>query len=359
MNSQVKITLVGDIFPGERDFTLNYGIKSQFEKHNGKLWIDAIKSILGDNDIVIGNLESPLVYSNETPKKTFYGTPDFAFFLKKCNINVLNVSNNHILEHGQYGFESTLRSLNQANLGIVGNIADSYSKIQIVNVGNIKIGIAGFSNVDLHKIHNDNSFAVLNENNVLDSLSKMSQLAVDIKILCFHWGNEYVHFPSLEQRKMAYRFIDAGAHIIAGHHSHVIQPYEKYKNGHILYSMGNFMFDFLHSKKVRIGLITSLVITDNLDISVQLKGIKLSHKNIVESIPTREFEKYYAKISSKYKMYKSLSDTEYQRIYYKTVRVNRMIQRTLMKMSIVSEFLRLNYKDRLILFSNLVHYYYK
>jgi hypothetical protein len=100
MNQKVKIAFVGDIFPGERDITLNYGIKTQFEKHKGRLWIDRINSLLGDNDIIIGNLESPLISLNKTLKKTFYGNPDFAFFLKECGINVLNVANNHIMEQG-------------------------------------------------------------------------------------------------------------------------------------------------------------------------------------------------------------------------------------------------------------------
>lgn len=49
------------------------------------------------------------------------------------------------------------------------------------------------------------------------------------------------------QRNMAYRLIDAGADIIVGHHSHVIQPYEKYKAGHIFYSLGNFALTSLSS----------------------------------------------------------------------------------------------------------------
>jgi poly-gamma-glutamate capsule biosynthesis protein CapA/YwtB (metallophosphatase superfamily) len=81
----------------------------------------------------------------------------------------------------------------------------------------------------------------------------------DIKILSFHWGNEYIHHPSLGQRNLAYKCIEAGADIIVGHHPHVIQPYEKYKEGHIFYSLGNFCFDNLQSKQTRTGMIASYI----------------------------------------------------------------------------------------------------
>ena len=36
--------------------------------------------------------------------------------------------------------------------------------------------------------------------------------------------------------------IDEGAHLVVGHHPHVIQPVEKYKGRYIAYSLANFCF---------------------------------------------------------------------------------------------------------------------
>ena len=50
---------------------------------------------------------------------------------------------------------------------------------------------------------------------------------------------------------MARRLIDVGADLIIGHHSHTIQPYEKYKGKYIFYSLGNFCFaDIYHENKI-------------------------------------------------------------------------------------------------------------
>ena len=76
-NDLIKITLVGDIFPGELPYTQDYGIRTQFKRHKGAPWGIKIKEILGSNDIIIGNLESPLVADGNIIKKTFFGTRNF------------------------------------------------------------------------------------------------------------------------------------------------------------------------------------------------------------------------------------------------------------------------------------------
>ena len=57
----MKITLVGDIFPADEFLSVGFGIRSQFEATKGERWKDNIQGIMQDSDIVIGNLESPLL----------------------------------------------------------------------------------------------------------------------------------------------------------------------------------------------------------------------------------------------------------------------------------------------------------
>ncbi|MFH1761284.1 MAG: CapA family protein, partial [bacterium] len=55
-------------------------------------------------------------------------------------------------------------------------------------------------------------------------------------------GVEGKHFPLPFQRDLAHRIIDDGALLVLGHHPHVMQGIERYKNGVIVYSLGNFFF---------------------------------------------------------------------------------------------------------------------
>lgn len=294
----MKITLVGDIFPADEFLSVGFGIRSQFEATKGERWKDNIQGITQDSDIVIGNLESPLLEpSLAAGKPDFYGSPEFARFLRECGIGVLNVANNHILEHGKGGYERTLQILEESGIAVAGND----NRVLYIHRDNCLIGIAGFCNVDLDKFDNDGCFSVLDEVNAMAALNEMADRKADLKILTLHWGNEYIHRPSMMQRNMAYRLIDAGADIIVGHHSHVIQPYEKYKAGHIFYSLGNFCFDKpFQSRQFSKGMGVDLYFdTDSKEIEkIEFFGIKLSFRHLMHRMPADSFKPYFAGIQT-------------------------------------------------------------
>jgi hypothetical protein len=65
---------------------------------------------------------------------------------------------------------------------------------------------------------------------------------VDRVVVTFHWGVPYEETPLDEDRAKARHAIDCGADLVIGHHPHVMQPYEVYRDRPIFYSVGNFAF---------------------------------------------------------------------------------------------------------------------
>ena len=61
-------------------------------------------------------------------------------------------------------------------------------------------------------------------------------------VVSFHWGAGGSGLPKPYQVTAARQAIDAGASVVIGHHPHVLQGIERYKDGVILYSLGNFAF---------------------------------------------------------------------------------------------------------------------
>ena len=55
-------------------------------------------------------------------------------------------------------------------------------------------------------------------------------------------------------RALAKYTIDNGADLILGHHPHVVQGIEEYKNKFIVYSLGNFMFGGNKTQVIRTHL---------------------------------------------------------------------------------------------------------
>ena len=87
----------------------------------------------------------------------------------------------------------------------------------------------------------------------------------DIVAVSLHWGTENVFYPSPDQIKLARSFIDAGASLVLGHHPHVVQGVEIYKNGLIAYSLGNFQFEADPRKSIREETRQSIILSIHLN----------------------------------------------------------------------------------------------
>jgi len=71
---------------------------------------------------------------------------------------------------------------------------------------------------------------------------------VDRVVTVFHWGVPYERMPSQEDEAKARLAVDLGADLVVGHHPHVVQKFEVYKDTPIFYSVGNFAFGSGNSK---------------------------------------------------------------------------------------------------------------
>ena len=66
----------------------------------------------------------------------------------------------------------------------------------------------------------------------------------DLVIPMLHWGHDRCKAPEKWQKALARKMIDAGADAVIGAHPHVIQTFDVYHGKPIIYSLGNFVFDY-------------------------------------------------------------------------------------------------------------------
>lgn len=59
-------------------------------------------------------------------------------------------------------------------------------------------------------------------------------------IIYLHWSLDFETLPYPMYRQFAQALIDAGAAVVAGCHAHCVQGGEQYKDGYIVYGLGNF-----------------------------------------------------------------------------------------------------------------------
>ena len=115
----------------------------------------------------------------------------------------------------------------------------------IIEKYGMKIGYLGFSDVgpEWMKASADQPGLLLASNPRFDEIIRKASAQVDHLIVSFHFGEEYQAEHNTRQEYLSHRAIDNGAKIVVGHHPHVIQDTEVYKESYIAYSLGNFIFD--------------------------------------------------------------------------------------------------------------------
>lgn len=188
---------------------------------------------ISNTDIVIANLEGPITEAARCVVKdySFKFKPEIGNYLARSGFTHMNLANNHSLDCYESGLSDTRDYLGAAGIGYFGGttLPESFTTTMIHGQ---KIALVGIDEtirpVPLQEFYP-----------LVAALKKEN----DFVIVNIHWGNEYEKMPAPRQTEIGHALIDAGADIVFGHHPHVTEPIELYKNGVIFYSLGNFVFD--------------------------------------------------------------------------------------------------------------------
>jgi poly-gamma-glutamate synthesis protein (capsule biosynthesis protein) len=209
----------------------------------------ATASILRDADLTVGNLECAITREGHAVDKpyTFKGTRQALPLLKKY-FSAVSLANNHSGDWGKRGFADELTLLREAEIPYFGggaNVREAHTPLVLTANGR-RVALLGYNDFPPRSFAakgNQPGTAWLVEKDVVRDIQSARQQA-DLVILFLHWGEELEETPLPEQRALARRLIDAGADAIIGAHPHVTQTIDWYKDRPIVYSLGNFLFDY-------------------------------------------------------------------------------------------------------------------
>lgn len=240
---EIIINAVGDIMLA--------GSWTHILKQKGyDFYFDHIRKELSDGDINLANLESPIAGSGEKfaeKKYSFKAEPAVAAALKGAGFNLVTVANNHSMDFGYLALKETFTHLGRAGITWSGGGANLQQarKPVVYWLHNRRIIFLSYSLIlplEFFAEKNKPGTAPGWEHFFVPDITVSRQHDSDIVIVSFHWGQEGSGMVQKRERAAAHAAIDAGADIIIGHHPHVLQGVERYKNGIIFYSLGNCAF---------------------------------------------------------------------------------------------------------------------
>lgn len=233
-------------------------------------------------DITFANLEGPVsdLGHNVGSIYSFRMDPLALPSLKNGGIDIVSFANNHVGDYTVAAFTDTLDRLD-AN-GIL-HVGAGHTKSEaeapvIIDKNGIRIGFIGFSDVGPNWLAADETTPgiLLASDPQMPEIIAHAKAQCDILVTSFHWGIEYQPHHSAEQEFLAHTAIDSGADFVIGHHPHVEEDTENYKNGFIAYSLGNFIFDQPFSKQTMQGLVVEATLDKTHVTNIEKKHVYLN-----------------------------------------------------------------------------------
>ena len=223
------LTFVGDCTFGANPSNTYAGYG--FPKTVGEDYAYPFRNVIGwfeKDEATFLNLEGPLSDAGNPMQKkhVFRGPTAYVNILTENSVEAVTIANNHTMDYGQTGYDSTVATLQQAGVPFV----ERDNSCVFTTENGLTIGLYGAV------------YYVLDEAAITSGIAALKEQGCDLVIFAPHWGVEGTYRPTDAQVKLGHAAIDAGADIVWGSHPHVLQPVEEYNGGIIYYSLGNFSF---------------------------------------------------------------------------------------------------------------------
>lgn len=237
-------------FPGEPVL-----IRPDHNAADTKAVLKYMKPYLESADFASVNLETQVIEAEpaaKAPKSvTFFTPPEAIDALAWAGVDYVTLGNNHTYDYLDVGLRATLEHLNKRGMaysgaGLTENEALRSHETQLNGHNYAFQGYVGWagsakpSQVAEGNIKGGPSLGTLEKiTNQVSHDRKQGKLP----IVQYHGSLEYGDEPSLDTETRLKGAIDAGAAMALGHHPHVYQGLEIYKDKLIAWSLGNFSFD--------------------------------------------------------------------------------------------------------------------
>jgi poly-gamma-glutamate synthesis protein (capsule biosynthesis protein) len=266
---RVELVAVGDVCMGDSPEGVGGGVHAVFERVRGKnpaYPLEHVRPIFEGAGIVFGNLEVVLSHQDlvrwKLSSMEMRGHPDSAPRIAEAGFTVLNVANNHMMQHGIGPFSETVETLRGLGIAAAGVASPDHKQCvpQVLSVNGVTVTVLGYAFEPDQYAKGPVGYAFGPDCDIPAQVAEAKK-QTDVVICSMHWGVEFVGHPSVAEEDLGRRLVDAGADLVIGHHPHVIRRVERYGRGVIAYSLGNFVFDMLWNPALRTGLVLRVVLS--------------------------------------------------------------------------------------------------
>ncbi len=232
----ISLSFAGDVTLGGHEGWMGYSIGTfkvmAQEQGDYGYFLKYAREIFEKDDFTFVNLEGVLADSgrgqNKSLKWNFRGVTEYVNILTLGSVEGVTLANNHSLDFGKIGLASTQETLDKAGI-----LWAYHDQAVIYEKDGYKIAFIGYGETEFPRFKKGLKAQI-------DALK--NDQGVHAVVFNYHGGRQYhPKHNKLQTENMRYA-IDMGADLVIGHHPHVLQGLEIYKDRQIVYSLGNFAY---------------------------------------------------------------------------------------------------------------------
>jgi poly-gamma-glutamate synthesis protein (capsule biosynthesis protein) len=281
----VRIIVAGDVMlDGGPGHTISKGLDP----------FSDVAALLADADLAVCNLECAVTNCSARIEKTynFQAKPPVIPMLKKY-FSAVCLANNHAIDYTHKGFLEELSLLEKAGLPYFGGGHDvkEARRPLILERNGLRVALLGYNNYPPEEYEakaDAPGIAWLKEPDLLADIKAAREVQhADVVLPLLHWGNEMEPAPDASQKALARKLLDGGADAVVGSHPHVTQTVDLYKGRPIVYSLGNFVFDYYpEDPPVWTGWIVRLTFSKTAPVELETFAVELDAAGIPHLVPS-------------------------------------------------------------------------
>ncbi|HSE71358.1 MAG TPA: CapA family protein [Nocardioidaceae bacterium] len=171
---------------------------------------------------------------------------------------VWSLANNHVLDHGREGLESTLRALADAGLSATGagrDLHEAWRPAEAPTEGRARARVLGVAHGSSGTPSGWAAGEARSGVALLPDLSAATAERVALRVrstrpgrgpavVSVHWGSNWGYRVGADEVRFARRLVDLGVDVVHGHSSHHPRPLEVYRGRLVLYGCGDLLSDY-------------------------------------------------------------------------------------------------------------------
>jgi poly-gamma-glutamate capsule biosynthesis protein CapA/YwtB (metallophosphatase superfamily) len=228
------------------------------ERGDANYIYDEVRGFISSADIAVGTLNTTLsdasIHTGCIQTYVLVSDSRSAAAANLAGIDVMSVATNHIkncsgascAQDGNQAFLDTLANLRSYGIQPVGaglNLEEAMQPV-VVDVQGVRFGIVSLGMVEPLAFAGQDTpgIAELNDENLRAAIDAARQVS-DVVIAMPHWGPEDTPDPNTYQLHFAQVAVEAGADVVVGNHTHVVQAIQQIDGIDVFYGLGNFVFD--------------------------------------------------------------------------------------------------------------------